>query len=173
MWNFLIQDLASYEFRCGWNCYQKSNSHLRSQHSWNKTTRRKKKCLLWHNNNPRCLLLKTLKWKTGILYKLTNYAYKLTSIFKQNFNRFEKDGGLYQNKINLNLKFLPSTNYAQPPVHTKASTLSPRHNCRMSYYRSFHHLGFRFSFYRSPFPRYPYRLTSTSYWQIIFHQIIL
>ena len=132
MWNFLIQDLASYEFRCGWNCYQKSNSHLRSQHSWNKTTRRKKKCLLWHNNNPRCLLLKTLKWKTGILYKLTNYAYKLTSIFKQNFNRFEKDGGLYQNKINLNLKFLPSTNYAQPPVHTKASTLSPRHNCRIT-----------------------------------------
>ena len=142
LWNFPIQDLlASYEFRCRWNCYQKSNSHLGSQHPWNKTTRTKKKCLVWDNNNRQ-----TLKSKTGILYKLTNYTYELTSIFKQKFNRFEKDGSLYQNKVNLSLKLVPSTNYAHPPVHTKASTLSPRHICRMSYYRSFHHLGFRFSF---------------------------
>ena len=54
LWNVLIQDLASYECRCTWNCYQKSNSHKESQHSWNKTTTRKKS-LPWHNNK----LLKT------------------------------------------------------------------------------------------------------------------
>ena len=47
----------------------------------------------------------------------------LTSIFKQN-NTFEKDGALYQNKVNFSHQLVLCTNYAQPHVHTKASTLS-------------------------------------------------
>ena len=54
LWNVLIQDVASYECRCRWNCYQKSNSHRGNQHYWNETKRRKKS-LSWNNNN----LLKT------------------------------------------------------------------------------------------------------------------
>ena len=45
----------------------------------------------------------------------------LTSVFKQNLLTLEKEGGLYQNKVNLNLAFTQRLGHQA-------------HNCKMVYY---------------------------------------